>query len=366
MIYSTPEFDVITGKRSSDYACMHVFYDVGMKDDVEFTCGIAHLSEHIIEMQCMSDGNHYVETNAFLNKEYTCFYSKCLIENSFEIFNTQSKLIDKALNSITNSVIEKEKKRILSENKKALKNNRLHNVLKLESMMFDNELGVSTIISPSLFLEISIEDVKQFISEKYLKKACIVYSGFKTDLDKFNRFSKKNVVCNNIPNKFYRCISYNTLFCISFKVLEDCQEFFQLKVLMEYYTYVWNINNKNKIISNSIKLFNNNVLIFFEFSIEAPKEFDKFLYSYEFKFECYFNFIYEKVLLDCLFKLENLATFNLFVYKAYRYFNESNICYKDIREIFSHINCSTMANYHKDFICKILQNSIGEYNEKND
>ena len=148
MIYSIPEFDIITANRSSEYACMHVFYDVGMKDDVDFTDGIAHLSEHIIEMQYLSDMKHYVETNAFLNKEYTCFYSKFLVENAIKVIENQRNLIDKALNSITKSVVEREKERILGENEKILKNHRLHNVLKVEAMLLNDALGKTTIISP--------------------------------------------------------------------------------------------------------------------------------------------------------------------------------------------------------------------------
>lgn len=64
MLYSSKEGILIAGNRHADFASLHMFYDVGMKDDGEMP-GLAHLCEHIIEMRSMNDGTFYFVANAF-------------------------------------------------------------------------------------------------------------------------------------------------------------------------------------------------------------------------------------------------------------------------------------------------------------
>lgn len=357
MLYSTPEYNLLIGNHNLDYACMHAFYEVGMKDDMDFTQGIAHLAEHIIEMQFMSDGSFCVETNAFLNKEYTCFYSKCLVENSHKTLKMQNELIEKSIYSISDDIVQIEKKRILDENKTALKNTRLSNILKIESMVFDNVLKVPTYITPEIFCQISTQDVIQFIIAKFSKKPCIIYSGVMSDINSFDLVPNEGDYLKIHDHVLGKCITYSNLFCMYLDELNCSKEYFSLKILMEYYCYTWNCSHKNKIISNTIKLFDSKTLLLFEFRDFAESEFGKFLRLNDFDFESQYKFIYEKVLLGYLSKLQNLSYLNLFMYKVYRYFGEENFNYDSIKKIISTISYNSIKVIHKSLILKILENS---------
>lgn len=363
MFYSTPEFDLLIGNHNLDYACLHAIYDVGMKDDTGFTQGIAHLAEHIIEMQFMSDGSFCVEANAFLNKEYTCFYSKCLVENSHKSLKIQNELIEKSICLISDAIVQNEKKRILDENRIALKNTRLSNVLKIESLAFDNVLKTPTYITPELFLQISTQDLIQFIVEKYSKKPCIVYSGGISDMKFLDLSPIENNCLKTDKHILGKCITYNNLFCLYFDELKCSNEYFNLKILMEYYCHVWNCTHKNIMLSNTIKLFDSKTLLLFEFRDFVEYEFFAFLCSNDFNFERHYKFVYEKVLLEYLCKFQNLSSLNLFIYKTYRYFKEDDFNYGSIKKIISSICHNSIEAIHNSLIRKILENSQGEINE---
>lgn len=120
----------VAANRDADFACLHMFYEIGMRDDGDMP-GLSHICEHVIEMQSI-DNDFFCTTNAYLNIEYTCFYARGLMENAQKMVDSQSALLEKALKSVDERMVEDEKRRILLEIRTANDNVRRRNMIQLE------------------------------------------------------------------------------------------------------------------------------------------------------------------------------------------------------------------------------------------
>ncbi len=354
LYYSSQESLLAAGNRSADYVCLHMFYDVGMKDDGDMP-GLAHLSEHMIETQSVNDGTFYYVTNAFLSMEYTCFYARGLIEDAYKIFTSQSDLPAKAIESADEKLFENEKRRILLENKAAKGNLRRKNVLLLQEKVFGSGFASQIDIPPAAFLKISLKEVKQFIESKYCQRPLAVYSGGIGDIVHDPLQENRKPVLKRlygegkekIRNGLYQ---HDRFFCIALEPIEGAVTYFQFTVLLELYHLIWNLHNDEKIISTAIKLFDKKTLLIFECNVEAADWTDNFDKMKEDDFLSQFRSVVRKVELNTLYRLHDLAAYNVFLYKAYRYLNEIGIDFDTIKHIFFNLNVNDILTIHKRIV----------------
>lgn len=365
MLYSSKEGILIAGNRHADFASLHMFYDVGMKDDGEMP-GLAHLCEHIIEMRSMNDGTFYFVANAFLSMEYTCFYARGFTDDIPQIYKLQSQLVASAIESVDESLVESEKKRILMENEAARKNFRRRSIMQLQEKIFGSGFTGQIDIIPETFSKIHLKDVKQFIEAKYCLRPCMVYSGFigdimpcaiqeenKSDTQKTRRKREQG-----IKSGLYQ---QNRFLCIAIETIDGIREYFRLKVLLEIYRLIWNTYYDEKIISTAVKLFDIKTLLIVEFKTELGGGSERFFKMEEADFILYFGVSVQKVKLDLLHRLHDLAAYNLFLYKAYRYLREVYVGYDGIAGIFANISAPEILYIHKKLWTKqdLLMNNGG-------
>ncbi len=154
------------------FVCISLFFDVGMKDDS--ICGISHLTEHVIIEELMKKEPELFRKNlinAYVDKEFTCFYATALRENADEVISVFSRLIDCMDECLSKDIMESQKNIIYKiENERILSNPQLINILLLEQLAFTGNVKNHTVVNEA-FLTLGEEEIRKFCRQAYLSSS---------------------------------------------------------------------------------------------------------------------------------------------------------------------------------------------------
>lgn len=156
---------VVLNETDSVIGTFSCFINRGMKDDVDYINGTAHLTEHLIAKSIDLCGKVYAFTNANVDKECTCFWGQAFSTVFYDLINAT---IDMNLN-LSDESIEREKNYIWSqENSKLLKDFKLLDLEKLEYSIFGekNNLHMPTLVTKDDFFKIDQRMIRKYIYEK--------------------------------------------------------------------------------------------------------------------------------------------------------------------------------------------------------
>lgn len=221
-------------------------------------------------------------------------------------------------------------------------------------------LSMPMTIDPAKFLKIRVEDIKQFLLSRYCADSHImIYSGKMEDLPIQDG---NKPLMNHRPERkkirdglyFHGCFA-----CIAIDPVNGKEEYFKIKVLLQIYCSIWNSYKENKIVSAVVKLFDCKVLLIFEFQKENQDESMRFLALKETDIYGFFDISVQKVKADTLYHLHDLASYNVFLYKAFRYMQERYFDYRTIKDIFSNIDVMDILLIHRRLMCEIEKNDSG-------
>lgn len=97
---------------NAPYTNIHHYVNVGMINDYSYCNGIAHLAEHVLIDAIFKKyraSPKYILVNAYVEKEYTCFYGQCVNQHINELLNDLLSVLETSV-QITEDVVETEKK----------------------------------------------------------------------------------------------------------------------------------------------------------------------------------------------------------------------------------------------------------------
>lgn len=265
----------------------------GMKDDIRYINGTAHLAEHLLARSLFCADIPFIYTNAFVDKEYTCFYGQTF----FPYFN---QLLHRFLNIFKNMQIDSDsidaEKHVIAhfENKKTESNHQLLDLEKLEHLIFteNDGLHMPTLILESTFSNIDSSMIKSFVANELAasKKYLMISGGLQdSDISELVK-SAKELRSVQLENGSYtlceetliKARKLNTLQIEKYKTryymagilleqLDSIREWLALNILSVFYkTYINNFLHKtrNYLIDLSLKQYKNACILIFYYYVD--------------------------------------------------------------------------------------------------
>lgn len=366
--------ELIINSIDIPYYCFSYYIATGMKDDWKYTSGLAHLTEHVIIenfIEKYKDIDENAIINAFVDKEYTCFYGKVLRKNLNRFIETFPMLVVDSLNHISNEIIEVQKEIIYNiENARVLSNERLLNILQLEQNIFCSDLKYPTIIDNyEKFTNIKKEQIIDFVKNEYLNaKHYIIISG--SDINSsiitsnFNNiksiYSKRNSKKNeridlnadlNVKLEDINNIG-NNIVCIPIIKFKTLEEYFACNVLIKMYkTHIYDkLKGSEKYIEDvSFKVYNNSVLLFFSYSIYDIKT---LVYLKDFDINDQLELLEtmkKHSIFNYLNKITNIEIYNKEIFKCIYYFNQL-LSHEQVISLYKGIDRKIITELHTSVI----------------
>ena len=267
---------ILAPKKSFSSFVMFVT-EAGTQNENDCPMGIAHLTEHQIvriltKIEEDSKINQKIKwSNAFIKKEYTCFWYRVFNEDLFEASGSMKEMLDKLsqLPYIAKDIIDKDKEIIDLECKNVIANNsELVLLERLETKIFKGKGLSRPIYSLSDSINnINYNDVRNFINNYYKKNAYIVIAGACADqkkyIDLFNNSSFKIIDQKNILNKNVSQVNekdgkvgYNQNIALGFLIRSPkvLKEYIAIELLTQlYYKYRKEIFKSNELLLLSVQ-----------------------------------------------------------------------------------------------------------------
>ena len=342
------------------YSSIFHYIDVGTKDDIDYTHGVAHLAEHLIvnEMKKKFSYNAYCFLNGIIEKDYTCIYGMIAKGNEK---NMLSQFINFDFKLTDVNQIEKEKRVIYDiEDTRTKNNDTLMNILELERGMFNNSYSES-ILCENNFLNLGIMDVNEYIAQKYILSShfIIIFTSetvaeqlIRTHhLDKIS-ISNGNIKRSNYIQSYNTAARKNNIFCMKIEAQLTLHEYFALGILMYIYKIYLNkimFKYNNYITNIFYRPYISGVLIFIE-SKESDENIANYMKEITFNdfidliipIKEHYYFSYMKKITDCL-------KFSQELFKCYNYYNKIFDVF-DLKKILDMVD----YNYLNDFNNRII------------
>lgn len=355
---------------NAPYTNIHHYVNVGMINDYSYCNGIAHLAEHVLIDAIFKKyraSPKYILVNAYVEKEYTCFYGQCVNQHINELLNDLLSVLETSV-QITEDVVETEKKIIADiENNNVLNNEKLMNILRLEYCAFDDALSLPTLVDRTEFMKIQRKDILKFIRENYYSfkhfiiiSSCYPFEQVKKMLECL--FQEKLDIEYKIDKYFYKKSDLfsqalekeqtkNTI-CIYFEKLNSMKEYFTAQIILLIYRIHINRYFKNfefYLNDITVKCYSNHALLFITYNDFFNETIDMLnklnLTEYEDEISSlkkYFFFNYMK-------KISDLDKYHKEVFKSLFYFNEK-FCIKYFEDIIKQISFDDIKALHATII----------------
>lgn len=327
------------------YTCVSLFIEVGMKDDLIH--GMSHLTEHIIIEELMKKEPVLFDKcliNAYVDKEFTCFYATVLRKDLNELLFAFNHLFDCMENEISKEIIETQKNIIFNiENERILSNPQLVNILLLEQNAFTGSVKNPTIVDKSFFV-LDESKIKEFYRQTYLgSQQYLIISGDVADLNyekildndsetlmlkskNIPRYDNEN---NIIPIPLYNFDDIEDIrktVAVTIEPLSKLHEYYALHIIcMLYKVLINNVLKDEGIFIKDItfKLYSEKYIIFFGFNCYYDNT-ASLLRDIEIeKYSDFFKNIKKHFLYGYLKKTSDILAFNKEIYKIFRFFGES-------------------------------------------
>ena len=132
---------IINHEAAQSVFSISYFILSGMKDDIRYFNGTAHLTEHLLAQSLFCADNPFIFANAYVDKEHTCFYGQ-----TFSPYFNQ--LLYSFLNLFRNLQVDSDsmdtEKQVIAhvENRKTASNHQLLDLEKLEYYVFSENDGL--------------------------------------------------------------------------------------------------------------------------------------------------------------------------------------------------------------------------------
>lgn len=280
---------VINHEVTSSVFAISYFMLSGMKDDIKYINGTAHLAEHLLARSLFCVDNSFMYTNAYVDKEYTCFYGQTFSPYFDELLHRFLHLFRNLQIDLDYMVGEKH---VIAhiENKKTAGNRQILDLEKLEYIIFsdDDGLRMPTLISENSFFEIDDSMVKRFVFNELVesKKYIMISGDFKHSeilkivenvTAEYGDAQKKDnsVLLRDEPlartdkQNMFLIEGYkprHSMTAILLNKVDSIEEWFALNILCVFYkTYISNFlqNSRNYLIDLSVKQYENSCLLIF-------------------------------------------------------------------------------------------------------
>lgn len=296
---------IINHEAAQSVFSISYFILSGMKDDIRYFNGTAHLTEHLLAQSLFCADNPFIFANAYVDKEHTCFYGQ-----TFSPYFNQ--LLYSFLNLFRNLQVDSDsmdtEKQVIAhvENRKTASNHQLLDLEKLEYYVFSENDGLHmpTLILENSFFRIDNTMVRSFIFNELSKsKKYLVISGEFSD-STISRIVKSVTEFGDIQNEgdsillcdeeLKRARKQNNLqieeykpkHCMTgilLKKVDSIKEWFALNILCVFYqTYINNFLRKtrNHLIDLAAKQYENACILIFYYFADFENTMD-LLYSIE-------------------------------------------------------------------------------------
>ena len=364
---------IVINQVDSIVGSMSCFVNRGMKDDIDYINGTAHLTEHLIAKSIYISNKAYAFSNANVDKEYTCFFGQALSINFNDLLNAVINIdIDFSFENI-----EREKQHIWNqENYKLLNNFRLLDLEKMEYNVFGekNKLHMPTLVTREDFFKINAQMIKKYIREKINNSGITFFLSINSknvDVnsllnkiakinkhisdygdDSYDNFSEEELSCmrkrNTLQIKNYK----PKFFMSAFKVdgIKTVDEYMAINCLTVLYRVILNKffeQTSNILLEASLKIYDETALLILY--SKNQEDIYKVLSAIDFKDVLQvLNNVKRSLLFLLIEKISNPIELHRFQFKTLKFYDRGN-CFEinDLYEIFEKITINKLITLHK-------------------
>ena len=364
---------IVINELDSIVGSMSCFVNRGMKDDIDYINGTAHLTEHLIAKSIYISNKPYAFSNANVDKEYTRFFGQALSTSFNDLFNAIINLdIDFSFEKI-----EREKQHIWNqENYKLLNNFRLLDLEKMEYNVFGekNKLHMPTLVTREDFFKINAQMIKKYIREKMNNSEITFFLSINpksVDIDSLiNKIVKIKAHFSDYGDDSYDIFSEEELSCMrkrntlqikkykprffmsAFKVdsIQTVDEYMAINCLTVLYKVILNRffeQTPNKLLEVSLKIYDETALLILY--SKKREDFYKILSAIDFKDVLQVLDDVKRSLLFLLIeRISNPIELHRFQFKTLKFYDRGT-CFEidDLYEIFEKITINKLIILHK-------------------